>query len=78
MPGKDLNQMRTPQPQPFSPPIHTSNQLEGTAEDIQGAHEQVEEAQEQKELPNPLQDTQNLPFSVSLWGRGKSTKTFSV
>lgn len=74
MPCEDLNQMRTPLPQPFNPSIHTSNQLEGTAENIQGAHEQVEEPQEQKELPDPLQDTQNLPFGVSLWGREKAQR----
>lgn len=48
----------------LAPP--TSNQLEGTAEDIQGAHEQVEKSQEHKKLPNSLEDTENLPFGVSV------------
>ena len=58
-----------PPPHPSDPFAHTSNQLEGTAEHIQGAHEQVEKSQEQNEFPNPLEDTEDLPFGVSLWGR---------
>lgn len=47
----------------------TSNKLEGAAEYIQGAHEQVEKPQEENELPNPLENAENLPFGVSLCGR---------
>lgn len=74
MPCEDLNQMKAPLPQPSNPSIHTSKQLEGTAEDIQGAHEQVEERQEQNEPPDLSQGTQNLPFGVSFWGREKAQR----
>lgn len=45
-----------PHPQTLDLFIRTSNQLEGTAENIQGAHEQVEEPQKQDELPDPSED----------------------
>lgn len=54
--------------QPKACRVLTSNQLEGTAEYIQGADKQVEEAQEKNEFPNPLENAENLPFGVSLWG----------
>lgn len=56
--------------QPKACRVLTSNQLEGTAEYIQGADKQVEEAQEKNEFPNPLENAENLPFGVSLWGGG--------
>lgn len=58
--------------------LRTSNQLEGTAEDVQGAHEEVEKSQQQNELPDSLEDTENLPLGVSLWGRGKGTEAVSA
>ena len=54
--------------QPKASRVLTSNQLEGTTKYIQGADEQVEEAQEKDEFPNPLENAENLPFGVSLWG----------